>query len=220
MIVATFNIHHAEGVDGHVDLGRIAELVLKTEAEVVALQELDRGHPRSQEEDQPAALAELTGLHLSFFPTLAKRGYEYGIGIASRKPLDPSFVELPRARDEEPRGAIVAGLDGMTLIATHLATERRPRALHMRALADLVMDAGGPVLLMGDLNARARGTRPLRQAGLAGGPRVGTTMVRARKRIDWILATPPLDIVSARTLASEASDHLPLVAKVEPRPSP
>jgi endonuclease/exonuclease/phosphatase family metal-dependent hydrolase len=107
----------------------------------------------------------------------------------------------------------------MTVIATHLATERRPRMIHMRALADLVRDARPPVLLLGDLNARARGTRPLKEAGLAGGPRVRSTMVRTKKRIDWILATPPLDVVSAHTLPSRASDHLPLVAAVE-GPSP
>jgi endonuclease/exonuclease/phosphatase family metal-dependent hydrolase len=219
MIVATFNIHHAEGVDGKVDLERVADLIARTEGEIIALQELDRGHPRSGRVDQPRALAELTGLHVDFFPTLNKDRFEYGIGIASRVPLQSSFVDLPRRGSEEPRGAIVAEMNGITVIATHLATERQPRTLHMRALADLVRDARPPVLLLGDLNARARGTRPLREAGLAGGPRVSSTMVRRKKRIDWILATPPLGVVSAHTLPSQASDHLPLIAAVE-GPSP
>jgi endonuclease/exonuclease/phosphatase family metal-dependent hydrolase len=218
MIVATFNIHHAEGTDGKIDLGRIADTIVRTEGEIVALQELDRGHPRSERVDQPSALAELTGLDLSFYPTLVKKGFEYGIGLASKTPLEPSFVALPRMDEEEPRGAIVAETDGATVIATHLANEWRARRVHMRALADLVADARPPVLLLGDLNSRAWWIRPLKKAGLAGGPRVGTTMSRRRwKRIDWILATPPLAVVEARTMPSEASDHLPLIAMVEPK---
>jgi endonuclease/exonuclease/phosphatase family metal-dependent hydrolase len=215
MIVATFNIHHGEGIDGKIDLGRTADLIVRTEGEIVALQELDRGHPRSGRVDQPAALAELTGLNVSFFPTIARRGLHYGIALASKTPLEASFVTLPRVGDEEPRGAIIVETDGASVIATHLAKERRPRRIHMRALADLVSDARPPVLLLGDLNSRARGTRPLREAGLAGGPRVGTTMTRRMKRIDWILATPPLDVVEAHTMPSQASDHLPLIATVE-----
>ena len=40
--VASFNIHHGVGLDGKLDLDRIAEVVRSTGAEVVGLQEVDR----------------------------------------------------------------------------------------------------------------------------------------------------------------------------------
>jgi endonuclease/exonuclease/phosphatase family metal-dependent hydrolase len=213
--VATFNIRHGRGLDGRVDLSRTAGAIAQTEAEIVALQELDRGHERSDRVDQPAALAEMTGLEMYFFPTIEDRGYEYGIAIGSKEPLATRFVELPERTNDEPRGAIVSQKEGITIIATHLSIQRRARSLQVRALADLVRDAGEPVLLLGDLNTGSRGLRSLREAGLSAGPRVRSTMAKGIKRIDWIMATPPLRVVETHATATEASDHLPVDATVE-----
>ena len=45
--VMTFNIHHGEGVDGKVDLDRIANVILEANADAVALQEVDRNARRT-----------------------------------------------------------------------------------------------------------------------------------------------------------------------------
>ena len=39
--VLTYNIHHGEGMDGVIDLERIANVIRQTEADLVALQEVD-----------------------------------------------------------------------------------------------------------------------------------------------------------------------------------
>ena len=44
--VMTYNIHHGEGVDGKLDLKRIASLIQQEKADLVALQEVDRGATR------------------------------------------------------------------------------------------------------------------------------------------------------------------------------
>ena len=41
--VMTYNIHHGEGVDGNVDIDRIAKVIRDANADIVALQEVDRG---------------------------------------------------------------------------------------------------------------------------------------------------------------------------------
>ena len=58
--VMTYNIHHGEGLDGKVDLLRIAQLIQAEGADIVALQEVDKGVERTQRRDLPAELAALT----------------------------------------------------------------------------------------------------------------------------------------------------------------
>jgi endonuclease/exonuclease/phosphatase family metal-dependent hydrolase len=60
--VMTYNIHHAEGLDGKIDLQRIADLIKQERADIVALQEVDRGMERTAKRDLPAEFAKLTGM--------------------------------------------------------------------------------------------------------------------------------------------------------------
>ena len=54
--VLTYNIHHGEGVDGKIDLARIAAVIQRSSADVVALQEVDQATGRSNGIDQAAEL--------------------------------------------------------------------------------------------------------------------------------------------------------------------
>ncbi|HTL30639.1 MAG TPA: endonuclease/exonuclease/phosphatase family protein, partial [Tepidisphaeraceae bacterium] len=58
--VLTYNIHHGAGTDGKYDLQRLADVIKKSGADLVALQEVDRNTNRTKD-DQPAELARLTG---------------------------------------------------------------------------------------------------------------------------------------------------------------
>src|SRR5687768_9961267 len=64
--VMTYNIHHGEGVDGKLDLERIATLIQQERADLVALQEVDRGVTRTAKRDLAKELAELTDMHHVF----------------------------------------------------------------------------------------------------------------------------------------------------------
>ncbi|MEX2025646.1 MAG: endonuclease/exonuclease/phosphatase family protein, partial [Pirellulaceae bacterium] len=59
--VLTYNIHHGEGIDGKLDLPRIARVIESVDPDLVALQEVDRRVERTGSVDQPAELARLTG---------------------------------------------------------------------------------------------------------------------------------------------------------------
>ena len=63
--VMTWNIRHGEGLDGRVDLERIAAVIRASGADLVGLQEVDRGVRRTGGVDMPAELARLTGLAAS-----------------------------------------------------------------------------------------------------------------------------------------------------------
>lgn len=217
LTVATFNIHHGEGTDGRLDLERTAAAIVATRAELIALQELDRGFGRSNRVDQPAELAKLTGLGLHFFPTVRRGGGEYGIALASSDDLIVDVRTLPRRGEEEPRGAIQTGWRDVRVIGVHLATQRAARRLQAPALVEMAAPSSGPVVVLGDLNATHRELRRLRDDGLVAGPGRDPT-VRSRvggRRIDHVLAGGGARVLRTWTIPADASDHLPLVARIE-----
>lgn len=217
--VATWNIRHGEGRDGVIDLARTAAAIRRTGAQVVALQELDRFRQRSGGVDQPAVVAELTGLVVRFFPTFVRPEIpgEYGIALAATSPFEASFEPLPQFRDEEPRGAILARWNGIGIVSTHISYEKNARPIQTARLAELAGDLTAPVLVMGDLNQERCTLRPLRRAGFRPGPHFGTLAPCRRwgRQLDHILAGPGLVVVRAWVERSGVSDHCPLVSEAE-----
>lgn len=220
--VATFNIRHGRGLDGEVDLARTAAAIVETGAELIALQEVDRNMRRSGKTDQGVMLAQATGLQISFFPTLARGGGEYGIALAARRPLDAFVHRLPNPEEDEPRIALSFSWSGVNIIATHLATRARSRRAQTAALATLAAETPPPVLVMGDLNQGRFGLRHLLRAGFdAGRRREHTLSTRSlRWQIDYVLAGPGTELIRTWTVTTDASDHVPLGAEfvVAPRP--
>lgn len=215
--VATFNIRHGRGLDGRVDLDRIAGTVHALEADVIGLQELDNGWPRSGEVDQPRWLADALGLHVVFHPTVqGPAGATYGIALAARTPFESESWFLPNPGGGEPRGAQIARIGDVTFVGTHLSRNPTSRRAQIAHIAERIPVLGSPVVLLGDLNTTRRHLGPLRRAGLRAGPWAPTMPARrARTQIDFVLAGRGLRVRRARSVATSASDHRPLVTDIE-----
>lgn len=66
--VMTFNIRHGRGMDDAINLERIARVIDRAGADVVALNEVDRVTRRCGGVDQPAELAKLLDMHWHYSP--------------------------------------------------------------------------------------------------------------------------------------------------------
>ncbi len=159
--VLSYNIHHAEGVDGRLDVPRIARVIASTRPDIVALQEVDDRVKRSESVDQAAELARLTGMKHAFGGNIELQGGHYGNAVLSRGEMKVlANHKLPNIDKGEQRGVLDVMIDHqgrqVRVLATHFDHRRDPRerlesAAKVNQLAQTQPDM--PTLLIGDLNA-------------------------------------------------------------------
>lgn len=85
--VMTYNIRWGLGLDGQLDLQRTAGVIAAAAPDLVGLQEVERGSPRSRFCDQPAELSRLLGMHVAFGPNLRLGSWQFGNALLSRHPI-------------------------------------------------------------------------------------------------------------------------------------
>lgn len=229
--VMSYNIHHGEGLDGKLDLERIAQLITDAKADIVGLQEVDRGVTRTQKRDLPAELAKLTGLSVYFEKNIPYQGGEYGNAILTRFPIKRAKnTHYKMLRPGEQRGVqqVILDVHGREVLFLNTHIDYRPddaeRMLNTGELKEIVAAAGTmPVIMTGDFNA-APDSRVIATIGtfltdvwskVGEGPGLTIPVKAPKKRIDYIWITPAmLEPVTMHVPYSEASDHLPVVAEL------
>ena len=86
--IATYNIHRAIGIDRRFRPDRIARLIAVHDPDVVLLQEVDEGAPRSREIDLARRLAVDAGYpHVAVGHNVRLRKGRYGNATLSRHPI-------------------------------------------------------------------------------------------------------------------------------------
>lgn len=229
--VMTYNIHHAEGTDGVLDVERIAGIIRAEKPDVVCLQEVDEGCERTEGIDMPAVLAEKLGMKVAFGWNLAFQGGHYGNALLTPHTIvSEENIKLPGPDGVEPRGCqkvvVRIGENRLTVFNTHLGLKASERA----AQVDYILKhlGEGAAILCGDLNEpadapgvsrllerlsdtyRRNGEQPVATWGV-GNPRA--------RRIDFILVSSGIQVESSRVVLTPetkvASDHLPFVADLE-----
>jgi endonuclease/exonuclease/phosphatase family metal-dependent hydrolase len=232
--VATFNIHHGVGLDGVLDLARIAATVERTGAEVVGLQEVDRHwSARSNFVDQATWLANVLDMHLAFGanldldpPAPGAPRRQFGTAILSAYKIRAwTNTLLPRPLGREQRGLLegeikVRGIP-VRVFNTHLQHDSQvERLAQVARIRQVLATANESVVLLGDLNAApdtpeiAGLTDLLVDAWVTAGVGDGFTFDAAtpHARIDYVMSSGNVVARTAAVVTTDAADHLPVVA--------
>ncbi len=229
--VMTFNIRHGEGLDGRVNLARIAAVIEGRRPDVVFVQEVDRHLIRTGFKDEAAWLAQRLGMNYTFGPNLRLFPGDYGTLILTRLPITTwQNYALPGAG--EPRGLLTATLDlgdgrVIEVGGTHLGLSEGARHSQLTAIMEHLAPEGrsaGPSILGGDFNTSsaseftsipgwtatwqdafgAAGQGPAATFGAAGGGH--------GERIDYIWASTGLAVLDSQVVKTDAYDHWAVVA--------
>ncbi len=234
--VATYNIHKAiGGVDRKYRPERVIEVLRACRVDLVLLQEVDEGAPRSRHHRQVDLLGDALELpHRAFFANVRLKRGRYGNALLSRVPLDHrENIDLTR-RFKKARSALHARLTvelgarrrRVWVYNVHLGLAEAERRGQLRDLLEWHgaqrVHGDVAVLLGGDLNDvwGRLGRTVLEPAGFSCVAAREATFpaLRPLRPLDALFVRGPVRVTRCRVcdspLAREASDHLPLVASL------
>ncbi|CAH0121957.1 MULTISPECIES: endonuclease/exonuclease/phosphatase family protein [unclassified Paenibacillus] len=235
--IVTFNIHHGEGIDRIVDLERIARVIEESDADIVALNEVDnRYSKRSNDIDQLEWLSKrLKTNHAVFGPAIVSGTHrdfdttvrQFGNALLTRFPIvckHNHIFKAPAAIENRALLEAQLDMDGHPLkcYVTHLSLSPLLQRKQARFIRNKIMNDGGPVLVMGDFNVKPGSkvwsilTQQLTDVSWNAAPSLTYPSFRPKMQLDYIFVSRHFQIVSSGVISDryEASDHLPLQAAV------
>ncbi len=226
--LASFNIcsaHFKEGTYTEENLRLVAEKITESQADVIALQEVDRGASRSNGVNMPARLSELTDIPYHYFIKIRDfQGGEYGTAILSKFPiLESNTLNFPVriATQGTSCGYVVLDVAGspVTVFNTHLSIENEEANTECLCCLGNILknhhDTRGSFLCCGDFNtspAKVKTYIPwvnLAHNGLH---------TYADRSIDHVLYTVPIMTHNARTMDTQydgTTDHDMVIVEIK-----
>ena len=235
--MVTYNTHKSRGLDGRIRPDRIARVLEKLNADIIALQEVWSYKEGPLHKDQAAFFTEKLQLSCCVGETRKYRGGIYGNLLLTRFPiLFTQTYDLTAVQREE-RGCLRADIEVPELgiihvFNVHLGTgyfERKRQAKLMQMTILENQKLPGKRVVMGDFNEWTLGetTRLLQEQfrtvdAATVHPLRSYPGIMPMLALDHVYFEPSLKLkhltVYRSPLALLASDHLPLVADFELRP--
>lgn len=226
--VASYNIQKSIGTDFKRKPERILAVLAELDADIVALQEVDRRFGERVTSIDPAALAAATGYRPVIFGTRPHSLGWHGNTLlvrATTKVLAQRQLVLPRL---EPRGAVLADLrvggTDVRVVGVHLGLLGLYRRRQAEAVLNQIeaLEVPLPTIIMGDLNEWSVNGGCLSYFARdhhVGKPGPSYPSVRPVFGFDRIIASSEITIEAAgvhrSVRARIASDHLPVWANLE-----
>lgn len=191
---------------------------MKSEGVDIALfTEVAADEGRFQSAAKVTTLGNTIGLsHASFFKTRAHgQSVREGSAILSRTPITQDRTHrlpggtIPRVMGET---LITTDEGSITACVTHLALGRRERLLQVEAIATLLKERAGPLVIGGDFNERDHASfEAFKAIGLTGITLPSYPSWKPRHALQALFVSKHFTVESVRTIADERfSDHLPL----------
>ena len=219
--VMTFNIHHGQGMDGKTDILRIAKEIEASGADIIALQEVDRYHPRSYLHDQYRRLMKRLKMHGVFAPSINLGLTQYGNAILSRYPFLSKRVTYVQGTSER-RSILTARIQleevPLTIVNTHIGVLEREKERQFRELRRELDSIEETAILAGDFNMLPSDSRfsnmPLGWRKIPLKEQMATHATNG-KEIDHIFRKMPVVHERAWVVRTSASDHHAVLADIE-----
>ena len=217
--IMSYNVRHCAGMDWVVDYDRTANVIIKNQPDVVALQELDSMTGRSGRKYQLGELANRTNYYPIFGKAIDYDGGGYGVGmLVKEKPLNTKKIPLP---GDEPRILLVVEMKNYVLACTHLDLEEEPRLESVPLIIDEAKLWEKPFILAGDFNDSV--DSPLLQEitkhfTINSGPEPTFPADEPNERIDFIATFNNCNVKTLESVVIDepaASDHRPLLVKLQ-----
>lgn len=217
--VATYNV---KNTDGGKSLNGIAEELRTSNADIIGLQELDRGVSRSGNADLLSELSKKSGyLSARFCRSFYYDTGEYGTGILTKyNIIDSKIKKLPSAKEPRILTRFYIDICGTVICFynAHLSIERSARRKQLELIAAELKKEPRSVLA-GDFNIDSFDElSPFSFANIANfsGRDYSTFKTeRPSRKIDNIITSPDIEISSVFMSESEYSDHNMLVADLK-----
>lgn len=218
------------------NLDVVAELIVREAPTILALQEAELGSRWAGDFDHVAYLAAASGMVVAATtPFVHEAGRKrYGTAVLVRPGVHvvasggAAFSTHGRWRKGYTSARVrlalgeSGGAEAITVTSLHLDhASAAVRRAQVDELGRRLGEGPGPHLVLGDFNATwdeaGSPVRALADAlGLAAPPSVGpATYPRAGRRLDWILASPPLEVRGVAVLEGDrVSDHRAVTAEL------
>ena len=225
--VATYNIRKAIGLDQRRNPERILAVLKEIDADIIALQEVDRRFG-ARVSALPLAMleAETSWMPVPLHFRPAAIGW-HGNAILVRKGIEVRHCQPIDMPTLEPRGAVMAELSvaghALRVIGVHLDLSGLWRRKQVRALLAAIDGSPRhtPTMLMGDFNqwsdSGALNELAFHHHRLVQTPKSFHTS-RPVARLDRIIVSHDVKVIAADShispLSKQASDHLPLWASI------
>ena len=229
--ILSYNIHHAEGVDGKLDVPRIAQVILSVDPDLVALQEVDKNTIRTGKVNQDIELSRLTKMNSVFGSNITFQGGQYGNAILSKFPIikNKNFL-LPNVDSGEQRGLLqsriqISNKENVLFFSTHLDHRRSDteRLASAKAINQIIsLDNKSPAILAGDFNdvPDSPTLKELGKVWLRTNKKIFRTIPASKpsRQIDYIFVQPKerWKIIESQVLDEDtASDHRAIFSIIE-----
>ena len=229
--ILSYNIHHAEGVDGKLDVPRIAQVILSVDPDLVALQEVDKNTIRTGKVNQDIELSRLTKMNSVFGSNITFQGGQYGNAILSKFPIikNKNFL-LPNVDSGEQRGLLqsqiqISNKENVLFFSTHLDHRRSDteRLASAKAINQIIsLDNKSPAILAGDFNdvPDSPTLKELGKVWLRTNKKILRTIPASKpsRQIDYIFVQPKerWKIIESQILDEDtASDHRAIFSIIE-----
>lgn len=224
--IASYNIHRSIGTDKKLDPERIRGVLTGLNADIIALQEVDSGIHSKGECQVEFIRRTFPEYHLVEGPTIVDERGKYGNVLLSKLPMTQTQTINLAVERREPRGAIAAQISwhgqSFWVVALHLGLRAFERKQQYQMLNQLLNRTAAPVIICGDFNEWKRYPRTFSHFD------VNCRQLRPRKSFPSRFPVFPLDRVFCQPeqaligfqvirtpLTRVASDHLPVVARVD-----